>query len=526
MIQEIRNRLYGRNEASMYQYDVIIIGGGLGGLTAGALLAQRNKKVLLIEQHNIVGGCATTLQRKDLTVEVGLHEMDGMDPTDLKPALFHSLGLDRKIGLIRVPEFYRVIRGNDLDVTLPDRSDDAQNLLMDLYPSEKKGIRSYFHTIRSVREDIFRLAELPTWKIALMLPLFPVLFPGLIKSTGMTLGRFLDRHFRNEDLKLILSANLGYYHDDPYTMAMDYYGTAQGGYFEGGGHFIRGGSGRLSEALADIIRQGGGEIRTGRMADQILIQNGKAAGVFHTKKYGSDRVLDQAPVVLSNTAIPRNTEGLLKNTAVSEKISRFVKNKTISCSLLSVYMGFDGNVQRDGEGAYSTFILHPELKKLRDWAAFARGPMERRGFVFVDYGKIDSGLTPEGKTLGTICTTDYMSNWAPRKTEEYRMQKASVEKILMDRLEEHIPGVNAKLNYRETGTARTIERYTLNPEGSVYGFAQIPGQSGRHRHGARSPLPGLFYAGAWSLPGGGFTGAILSGLFAARQIDPGMGGLR
>ena len=62
----------------MNNFDVIIIGGGLGGLTAGAKLAKEGKKVCLIEQHSIPGGCATTFKRKDFIMEVGLHEMDGL----------------------------------------------------------------------------------------------------------------------------------------------------------------------------------------------------------------------------------------------------------------------------------------------------------------------------------------------------------------------------------------------------------------------------------------------------------------
>ena len=71
--------------------DVIIIGGGLGGLVAGATLAKAGKQVMLIEQHIIVGGCATTFKRKDFTVEVGLHEMDGLNKCDIKRKIFDEL---------------------------------------------------------------------------------------------------------------------------------------------------------------------------------------------------------------------------------------------------------------------------------------------------------------------------------------------------------------------------------------------------------------------------------------------------
>ena len=88
------------------KYDIIIIGGGLGGLTAGAKLAREGKTVLLIEQHDKPGGCATTFKRGDFTLEVGLHEMDGPSPGDMKSKIFSELDVFGNIEFIRVPEFY------------------------------------------------------------------------------------------------------------------------------------------------------------------------------------------------------------------------------------------------------------------------------------------------------------------------------------------------------------------------------------------------------------------------------------
>ena len=84
----------------MKQYDVIIIGGGLGGLTAGAKLAKDGKKVLLIEQHNIPGGCATTFRRKDYIMEAGLHAVDGLDEQDPKRKIFEDLGVFDQVQFI------------------------------------------------------------------------------------------------------------------------------------------------------------------------------------------------------------------------------------------------------------------------------------------------------------------------------------------------------------------------------------------------------------------------------------------
>ena len=83
------------------KYDVIVIGAGLGGLTAGAKLAKEGKKVLVIEQHDRPGGCATTFKRKDFTLEVGLHEMDGLDRTDLKMKIFRDLEVFDHVEFVR-----------------------------------------------------------------------------------------------------------------------------------------------------------------------------------------------------------------------------------------------------------------------------------------------------------------------------------------------------------------------------------------------------------------------------------------
>ncbi len=127
----------------MKTFDIIIIGSGLGGLAAGAKLAKEGKKVCIIEQHNIVGGCATTFRRKDFTVEVGLHEMDGPDKDDIKVKIFKELNVFKNVEFIKVPEFYRFIHGQT-DVVIPGNKEEAIRLLIEKFPHEKTGIEKFF----------------------------------------------------------------------------------------------------------------------------------------------------------------------------------------------------------------------------------------------------------------------------------------------------------------------------------------------------------------------------------------------
>jgi phytoene dehydrogenase-like protein len=125
-------------------YDVIIIGGGLGGLTAGAVLAKKQKRVLLLEQHYILGGAATIFKRKDIHIEVGLHQMDyGKYGYDIKRDLFDFLELDKKIELISLPEIWGVVDKNKKYV-VPQGIEEAKKYFISQFPSEEKGIKKIF----------------------------------------------------------------------------------------------------------------------------------------------------------------------------------------------------------------------------------------------------------------------------------------------------------------------------------------------------------------------------------------------
>lgn len=94
-------------------YDTIVVGAGLGGLIAGAKLSREGHTVLVLEQHSIVGGCATIFNRPDFTFEVSLHEIEGLDEYDIKRPIFEELGVLDALTFEPIPEFYNYCRGDD-----------------------------------------------------------------------------------------------------------------------------------------------------------------------------------------------------------------------------------------------------------------------------------------------------------------------------------------------------------------------------------------------------------------------------
>lgn len=497
-------------------FDTIIIGAGLGGLTAGATLARQEKKVLVLEQHYIPGGCATTFKRKDYIMEVGLHEMDGLHDLDTKKQIFELLDVFKNVDLVQVPELFR-LKSPHLDFTFPHGQKEATQALVEQYPADEKGIQAFMNLIEGVLKEI---PKIPSGiQAQLLYPLFPLLFPNIVQASKHTVGSWLDKNIQNEVLKIILQGNLTYYHDDPYGLSMTFFAAAQGGYIGGGGYFIKGGSQQLSNYLASEIERNGGTVLLGKKVNRILVKNNKVIGVAYQDAYNTN--LHEQEVFAQNVvgnASPTLIKDMLPESQKS-KLGTKIDHLTPSCSLISLYLGFNTDLKKLGLKHYSTFVYDEEIKSLKDIQPNYKGSWEKKTFVFVDYSQIDANLAPKGKSVGAICTTDYLSNWENLSPEAYKKEKERVAQVFIQRLEATYPGISQHLEHYEVGTAKTIQRYTWNHRGTPYGYEQSKKQSGLGRLQSKSGIPNLYFASAWSMPGGGFTGAIIGGFLTATEIQ-------
>ncbi len=184
-------------------------------------------------------------------------------------------------------------------------------------------------------------------------------------------------------------------------------------------------------------------------------------------------------------------------------------------SLLTVYFGFKKPLKKVGNKYYSTFIYDSSVKTQADIFENNKSDFTKRSFTFVDYSQVDSGLAPEGKSVGAVCCVDYTSNWENLEKKEYTERKNEVARIFINRLEKLIPGFTEAIEYYEVATSKTVEQFTLNPEGAVYGFAQTPV---RVTSDKIKTIENLYFASAWAKLGGGFSGAIYNGYLCAFEI--------
>ncbi|MBL0725912.1 MAG: NAD(P)/FAD-dependent oxidoreductase [Alphaproteobacteria bacterium] len=520
------------------KYDTVIIGSGLGAMVTAGMLAKKGRSVLIMEQHYIPGGCATSFGRKSektgksYKFDVALHELDGLDHHDIKVKTLKELGVFDNVSFVDVPEFYHFDNGR-VEISIPSNTEEAKKVLIEKFPEEKRGINRFFNTITKIRRDVYYFTLFNHWSyrarwrrlmyiLYMLTPLQLVLLPWITFNMFSTIGRKVKSMTKNKDLQTILVANIAYYHDDPMACDTTFFSAAQGGYFQGT-HNINGGGQKLSNYLWKVIGKNGGDRMLNTLATRILVsKRGKVEGVAF-KKCSNGVALDEEEEVVycSNVvsgADPHQTASMLPE-KYDNKIKRSIRGTKESMSLTSVYFAMKTKLKESlGSKHYSNFVYDPAYSGVENMRIKAKDSGHRSdSFVFID----NSNIEFEDEKHQYLCTSASISkieDWENLSTEEYRKEKERFANFIIDEIEKRLPGFRNEIDIYEVATPLTIRRYTKAKKGATYGFAQINSQSSVMKtlfqagNNRSSIVKNLYFSSAWSRPGGGFTGTILSGI--------------
>jgi phytoene dehydrogenase-like protein len=512
----------------MDRYDVIVIGAGLGGLTAAALLAQAGRKTLLIERNYGVGGAASTYKSGDLVVEASLHETsDPQDPIDPKHRVLAELGVLDKVAWVPTGSVYEVRGGpiGDVPFVLPEGFPAARAALGDRFPSARAGIGPVLTDMEKIASGVGFLSrgrqafDKPLEGLSALMKLGPV-----VRGWRLSLAERFQRAFGDDEaVKCALGANILYWHDDPDTLWWILFAVAQGGYIASGGRYIQGGSQRLSNALAKALRSAGGELLLRRTVTEILLDGeGRPTGVAHEGKDGGGRVEAHAAIVVSNAA-PAHVKSMLPEAARARFFAPY-GGSPLSISLFSATFGLSTRPAEIGFSAYSTLLLPEWMTALSDYrrcaAILADPPGEAvPPIAVVDYSAIDSGLGGPPYPVSVV-GVDRTANWSGLDTAAYDEKRKLWRAVLIAAIDREYPGFAEKVVTSVLSTASTMNTYLNAPDGAVYGFAPLPPSGPFWRGPERSPstpIEGVYLASSYA-GSGGYTGAILAGATAARQI--------
>jgi phytoene dehydrogenase-like protein len=507
-------------------FDAVVIGSGLGGLTAAALLAKSGRKVCVVERNHSLGGAASAFKKGALTIEPALHQTaDPRDPDEPKHAILKELGLLDEIEWVPVSPFFSVRGGPVGEIfDLPVGFEAAREALARRFSASSHGFARLLGAIEMMQTGVAHLTRAGAERSIGKLLRAGFELRGLARDWRASLDQMLQRFLGDDEAaKFAVAGNLGYYADDPRRMAWPFFATAQGGFLKSGGVFVRGGSRALSMKLARVVTKAGGSALLGREAVGVdLDAHGRPAFVRHAdpkNRAAEERV--GAAQVFANCA-PSVLAAMLPESARAG-LERAYGGRALSTSLFQAHFGLDAPPARFGLDRYGQIVLPDWMKSLRDFSAcarmFAANPGDRLpGYGVANYGAIDSGLAEGGPILVSVVGVDRFDNWSALTPLEERDRRERWLDAFQRALDRDYPGLGAAVSERMFLNARSMRNFLKTPDGAVYGFAPQPPERGVWAglpRSPRTPIPGLYLASSFA-GSGGFTGAMMSGAEAAR----------
>ena len=514
--------------SEMTQFDAVIIGSGLGGLTAAALLAKAGRSVCLLERNRGLGGAASIYKIGSLTIEASLHETaDPRDPRDVKHQTLKELGVLDAVEWVPAGPLYTVQGGPvGAPFTLPHGFDEAREALTARFPKGARGVGKVLGKMEHIFNTLGQLTEAREEHSLRKLAggamgLGPVVSDWRTSAADVFARELGD----DEAAKCALAANLGYYSDDPRRLWWLFYAAAQGGYIGSGGVYVKGGSRMLSLKLGKAIKDAGGVVRLGR--EVVGVETGSdgapvAVRCRDPRGDGSEERIG-ARAVLAGCS-PHALSGMLDERERQRMNAAFAASEP-STSLFCAHFGVNEPPARFGLEGYSTALLPDWMTSLNDYARAAELLGEKPSgrlppITIANYGAIDSAIAPTPPTLVTVVGVDRLSNWAGLAPEAEKERRAAWLDAILERIEASYPGFAGAVTEKTFISARSIKSYLGTPNGEVYGFAPTPPArpiwAGAPRSPA-TPLPGFYLASSYG-GSGGFSGAIAAGADAARMV--------
>ena len=490
----------------MSDYDAIIIGAGNGGLTAALTVANAGRKVLLLEKHNIPGGCATSFIRGRFEFEVALHQLSGMGAPD-KPgplrSVLDTLGVTHKLELVEHPNLYRTIIPGAFDFTLKADREILVNDLQKQFPKEKDAIIKFIDLIYDfstqmiggllMRDPKFSKENHPTY------------FKYALKSLREVVNEF----FVDPYLKAAIEAYWGYTGAPPSKMPFSDFAIMFFAYIELKSYHLKGGSQSLSNALLDGFIRAGGDVRFNCDVKKIEVKNGKVTCVLT-----EDGESISTNHIVSNASTVRTYIDLMDPENIPQSALNQFKATNVGISATIVYLGLDCEPEEIGiHEAMSMISTEPDGDKVATSFKTLDAP---KLCALSCYNECGAAFAPAGTSQLAIVTLQYADPWYTVPAHRYYDVKYRIANSLVDLCDRAFPGLRDHIEEAEVGTPLTCMRYLGHPGGSIYGMDNLAKDS-RLFVSKKSPIQGLYFAGAW-VTTGGFEPTLEAGWSAGKAV--------
>jgi phytoene desaturase len=478
-----------RAAAPEASYDAVIIGAGIGGLICANLLAREGLRVLLVEQHYMVGGYCSTFRRKGFTFDAATHFYPLLgNPATITGKLLRELGVTNAWVKMDPVDHFHFPDGSTFAV--PADFDTYRCKLKQEFPHEAENQDRFFALVQEVY--LSGLLTYFRWRET----------DRLDQYSQKTVRQVLDQHFCDPKLKLLLAADCAHWGSPPSRTSFVFDSMLRLSYFLGN-YYPRGGSQAFADELALRFEESGGHILTSANVKRIVVRNKRACGVEINTHPGQTHCVN-AGVVISNADLLLTLEQLIEPGHIDRGRVASIRKLRPSHPCFLVHVGLKGmatEVLRTAHGYH--------------WDSWDPDRVATNSFKIFVPTLYEPTMAPPG---GHIVIVQKLTAIDYDSIDDWTTHKAKVEAYIMENLERVIPGFTEKIVVKLSASALTSHRFTLNHQGAMLGWEMSPDQLGDNRPALNGMLKNLYFVGHWTQPGGGITPVIVSAMQVARKI--------
>ncbi|MBA4287346.1 MAG: ferredoxin-NADP reductase [Xanthomonadaceae bacterium] len=527
---------------SAHKLDAIIVGSGLGGLSTAACLAAAGKSVLVLEQHEIVGGCSQTFRRKGIwEFDCGVHYVGGCVPGSdgTIPTVLRGLGVEDRIAWSKLDDAgMDTVHFPDHQFRVPTSWEGLTDNLRRCFPADADGLTKCVAEMRRIGEGADRINDVPH-SVGVVLPLLKRPLEALAIARGLEfpIGHLFDRCKLGLEARAALLALVHLHNTPPSRTPALLVAVLLRHYFKAGAYFPTQGGQVLAANLVEVIRAHGGSVRTKTRVQSIDVDAGRVQGVTLTD---GERL--RAEIVVSNADAHRTFQNLIDprhlRRSTVERIKRFRRPH----SIFSMYLGADIDLSRTRPA--TNFVLHDRYDIQTTYDLLDRGQWDPKGWLAISSPTLKTGgvrhYGPAGYSAIEMFTAvpaeydfwgggDPMAGTGYKWSSVYRERKAEIEGVLLERTLRALPELRGHVVWQESATPLTHERFTLSR--MPYGPENAKDQIGPFRRLAvTTEIGGLYLAGAstaflygvaFTLRGGVGTASAILGRDLFREFHRG-----